>query len=277
VGTESTDSGGFDLLDDFPGERAKSAVSVVAVLVVWEALTLSGFLSVLPTPQTVALEFADALTTGAYWNAVFLSTGRVVVAFLLATLLAVPLGVLIGRSPVFADLTFPSLEILRPVPPIAWLPLTILLFPAVQLSIGIATVSVKANVLFITGLGAFFPILLNTIDGVKGVDVDYSRAAESLGADDWQVFRHVIVPAALPDVYTGMVVGMGLAWVNLVAAEMIAGAGLGYLTWSGYTAGNFAVIVVGMISIGVLGYLSSGLLRSAGDRLLAWNEGTAAE
>lgn len=273
MATESNESGGLGVVDGFPVERAKNAVSVVAVLVVWELLTLSGVLSVLPSPQTVAVTFADLLTTGAYWNAVFLSTGRVVAAFLLATLFAVPLGLLIGRSAVFADLTFPSLELIRPIPPIAWLPLTILLFPALQVSLVVVSWKVKANVLFITGLGAFFPVLLNTIDGVKGVDVDYSRAAESLGADDWQVFRHVVLPAALPDVYTGMVVGIGLAWVNLVAAEMIAGAGLGFLTWAAYTAGNFATIIVGMISIGVLGYLSSTLLRVAGDGLLDWNEG----
>jgi NitT/TauT family transport system permease protein len=277
VATESNESGGLGVVDGFPLRRARNVVSVLAVLVVWELLTLSGLLSVLPSPQTVAVAFADLLTTGAYWNAVFLSTGRVVAAFLLATLFAVPLGVLIGRSSVFADLTFPSLEILRPIPPIAWLPLTILLFPALQVSLFVASWKVKANVLFITGLGAFFPVLLNTIDGVRDVDVDYARAAESLGADDWQVFRHVVLPAALPDVYTGMVVGIGLAWVNLVAAEMIAGAGLGFLTWAAYTAGNFANIVVGMISIGVLGYLSSGVVRVAGDRLLAWNDRTETE
>jgi NitT/TauT family transport system permease protein len=277
VATESKESGGLDLVGEFPVRRAKNAVSVVAVLVVWALLTLSGLLSVLPSPQAVAVAFVDLLVTGTYWNAVFLSTGRVVVAFLLATLLAVPLGLLIGRSPVFADLTFPSLEMLRPIPPIAWLPLTILLFPALQVSVGVATWKVKANVLFITGLGAFFPILLNTIDGVKDVDIDYSRAAESLGASDRQVFRHVVLPAALPDVYTGMVVGIGLAWVNLVAAEMIAGAGLGFLTWAAYTAGNFATIIVGMISIGILGYLSSALVRVAGDRLLDWNDGAETE
>lgn len=274
MATDTTDRSGFDSVGGVPVRRAKNAVSVVAVLVVWELLTVTGFLSVLPTPQAVVIEFADLLTTGRFWNAVVLSSARVAVAFLLATLLAVPLGLLVGRSRVFADLAFPSLEMLRPIPPIAWLPLTILLFPALQVWVGVTTLSVKANVLFITALGAFFPILLNTIDGVKGVDVEYSRAAESLGAGDRQVFRHVVLPAALPDIYTGMVVGMGLAWVNLVAAEMIAGAGLGYLTWSGYTAGNFAAIIVGMISIGVLGYVSSGALRAAGDRFLTWNQDT---
>jgi NitT/TauT family transport system permease protein len=277
MATESTNSRRFKFLDGFPVRRLKNVASVLAVLLVWELVTVTGLLSVLPTPQTVAATFADMVVRGSYWNAVFLSTGRVVVAFLLAALLAVPLGLLIGRSPLFADLTFPSLEILRPIPPIAWLPLTILLFPSLQVWVGVATLDVQANVLFITGLGAFFPILLNTIDGVKGVDVEYSRAAESLGADSRQVFRHVILPAALPDIYTGMIVGTGLAWVNLVAAEMIAGAGLGYLTWSGYTAGNFAAIIVGMISIGVLGYASSGALRLLGDHLLPWNNDPAAE
>lgn len=254
--------------------QGKRLLSVLSVVVIWELATIGGLLSVLPTPQAVAAEFLAAFTRGSFWSAVALSTGRVVAAFVLATLLAVPLGLLIGRSRVFADLTYPSLELFRPIPPIAWLPLTILLFPAISLGVGATTLSVKLNVLFITGLGAFFPVLLNTIDGVKGIDTEYGQAAESLGADSRQVFRHVVLPAAAPDIYTGMVVGIGLAWVNLVAAEMIAGAGLGYLTWSGYTAGNFPIIIVGMISIGFLGYVSSGLLRVAGSRLLAWNQET---
>ncbi len=250
--------------------RLLQAGSIAGLLALWLVVATVGP-ETLPGPVAVATAFADMFADDGYWNAVILSTLRVYGAFALAVLIGVPLGLLIGWNAVFGDFVFPALEILRPVPPIALIPFAILVIPTLNL-FGVA---IETSVVFITFLGGFFPILLNTIDGVRGIDDEYQRAAETLGAGVGQRFRHVVYPAALPAIHTGMVVGMGLAWVNLIAAEMIAGGGLGFLTWSSYTGGSYPVIVVGMITIGVLGYLSSAVIRRVGERQLPWTQGTA--
>ncbi|PSP64789.1 ABC transporter permease [Halobacteriales archaeon QH_8_64_26] len=252
---------------------AKRGVSIASIVVVWFVAASIGP-STLPGPVAVASAFVGYLGEPVYWNAVVLSSLRVLGSFTLAAVIGIPLGLLIGWNVVFGDFTFPALELLRPVPPIAWIPFGILVLPSVAISLGVIGFEVSATVIFITFLGAFFPILLNAIEGVRGIDEEYSRAAHSLGAADWQTFRHVIYPGALPSVHTGMVVGMGLAWVNLVAAEMISGGGLGFMTWSAYTGGSYPVIFVGMITIGILGYVSSTIVRYIGASQLPWMEGS---
>ena len=254
---------------------AKRSVSVVGLFVLWFVLATIGP-ETLPGPATVAAAFVEKVQDPVYWDAIVLSTLRVLGPFVVAALIAVPLGLLIGWNVVFGDFVFPALELLRPIPPIAWGPFGILVFPTLTLSLGFVGFQITTTVVFITFLGAFFPILLNAIEGVRGIDDEYSRAAESLGAADWQTFRHVIYPGALPSVHTGMVVGIGLAWVNLIAAEMISGGGLGFMTWSAYTSGSYPVIFVGIITIGVLGYLSSTVVRYLGTSQLAWVDDTTA-
>ncbi len=252
-----------------PGRWARRAVSVAAVFVLWALATnLLGLIPNLPSPLDVGATLAESLVEPSFWTATVVSTARIYVSFAVAVALAVPLGLLIGWSRVFADFTFPALETLRPVPPVAWIPVVSLVFPI--LSLGIVGYPIDTGILFITFLGAFFPVLLNAVQGVRGIDEEYPRAAESLGTTPFQTFRHVVYPGALPSIHAGMINGMGLAWVNLVAAEMIAGSGLGYLTWSSYIAGDYATIIVGMLSIGLLGYLSSLLVRWLGARQLPW-------
>ncbi|KYH27127.1 taurine transporter subunit [Halalkalicoccus paucihalophilus] len=242
--------------------RLVRAGSVLAVPILWFLLTRLGIVAGLPTPTAVASSFLEEFYRQDFWLSVARSTVRVLVSFVVAAAVAIPLGLLIGRYTVFADLTFPALEMLRPIPPIAWIPFTILVLPASELSI-----------MFITFLGAFFPILLNTIQGARGVEVEFSRAAQSLGAGSFQTFRHVIYPSALPAIHAGMIVGMGLAWVNLIAGEMVAGGtGLGFLTWSAYTSGSYPTIIVGIITIGVLGALSSALVRLFANWQIGWRE-----
>lgn len=257
-----------------PARRARQLTSVVAVLVLWALATnLLGLIPGLPSPVAVAETFVESLADSSFWTAAVVSTGRIYVSFAIAMALAIPLGLLIGWSKPFADLTFPALETLRPVPPVAWIPVVSLVFPI--LSLGIIEYPVNTGILFITFLGAFFPILLNAIQGVRDINEEFPQAARSLGTSPFQTFRHVTYPGALPSIHAGMINGMGLAWVNLVAAEMIAGSGLGYLTWSSYIAGDYATIVVGMLSIGFLGYCSSLLVRWLGARQLPWAETTS--
>lgn len=254
-------------------ERLKQSVSILAVVAIWAVG--ANLLEQLPSPGDVIGSFALLVSNPSFWGSVVQSIGRVYVAFVVALVLAVPLGLLIGWNQVFADITFPALEMLRPVPPIAWIPVTALALPVVPLGIGAFQYPVETGIVFITFLGAFFPILLNTIEGVQGIDEEYPRAAQSLGAAPYQTFRHIVFPGALPSIYTGAISGMGLAWVNLIAAEMIGGSGLGYLTWSSYIGGSYPTIIVGMISIGLLGYASSQAIRRLGERVLPWTEAAA--
>lgn len=249
-----------------PRRRLIRAGSILAVPILWVLATRFGVVPGLPTPAEVTTSFIAELQREDFWISAMRSTIRVLASFVVAAAIAIPLGLAIGRYTVFADLTIPALEMLRPIPPIAWIPFTILVLPAAELSI-----------MFITFLGAFFPILLNTVQGARGVEIEYSRAAQSLGATPFQTFRHVIYPSALPAIHAGMIVGMGLAWVNLVAAEMVAGGtGLGFLTWSAYTSGSYPAIIVGIITIGALGAVSSMLVRWFANWQIGWQEVEAA-
>lgn len=188
------------------------------------------------------------------------SLWRVGVGFVAAAIAGVGLGLLIGRLPALRDTLMPPLEVLRPIPAVAWIPLSILMFP-----------SSEASMIFITFVGALYPILLATIHGVEGVDPRLVAAARSLGTRGTRVFVHVILPAAAPAIVTGLSIGMGTCWFCLVSAEMISGQyGIGYYTWASYTVQNYAGIVVGMLLIGVLGMGSSALIRAAGARLMPW-------
>lgn len=188
------------------------------------------------------------------------SLRRIFLGFSLAAVLAVGLGLVIGRFQLASDALMPPLEILRPIPAVAWIPLAILMFT-----------SPEHSMVYITFIGAFFPILLNTIHGVQGLDRRLIFASMTLGAGPVTAFREVILPGALPSIVTGLSIGMGTSWFSLVTAEMISGQfGIGYYTWEAYTLQNYPDIVVGMISIGVLGMLSSWFIKQAGAWCMPW-------
>ncbi|PSP87493.1 ABC transporter permease [Halobacteriales archaeon QS_4_69_34] len=203
-----------------------------------------------------------------YFHA-FFSAFRVASGVVVASLLAIPLGLLVGTSRRWEDYLYPALESLRAIPPVAWVPVSILLFPTFQL----AGVSFTTAVIFVVFIGAFFPILVNTVEGVQDIDTEYRRAAESLGADAQQVFRHVVFPAALPSILTGVTLGIGLGWITVVAAEIVGGNyGIGYLTFQAYRLLQTDTVAVGMITIGALGYVSSAIVLWAANRTMPWNE-----
>ena len=185
---------------------------------------------------------------------------RVFSGFIAAALLGIGLGLVIGRSRWLEDVLLPPLEVLRPIPAVAWIPLAILMFPSSELSM-----------IFITFIGALFPILLNTVHGVEAVDPRLIVSAHSLGGGKLAVFAEVILPAAAPSIVTGLSIGMGTAWFCRVTAEMISGQfGIGYYTWAAYTIQNYADIVVGMLFIGVIGMGSSALIKKIGNALMPW-------
>jgi NitT/TauT family transport system permease protein len=240
--------------------RLEQASSLLAVLAIWAVGTMVvGVVPSLPTPPEVVTALVETVTGPFFWGEIARSTFRVLLSFVIAAIIAVPLGLLIGRSKMAEDLLFPSFEVLRPIPPIAWFPaLTIILF------------SPENIVRFIIFLAAFFPILLNTIEGARGIEAEYAQAASSLGANRWQILRHIVLPGALPSIYTGLINAMGLAWVSLVAAELLSSTGIGYFIWNAFTAGEYPTVVVGMIAVGVLGYLSSSLVRRIGVNQFPW-------
>jgi NitT/TauT family transport system permease protein len=213
-----------------------------------------------PSPIQVVRSLMKVVTTDAFLGHILASSRRIVLGFLMAAAVAIPIGLLIGRFKLLRAVLSPIIEITRPIPAIAWVPLSIMLWPTSEESI-----------LFITFLGSVFPVLLNTISGMEHVDPVLVRAARSLGASEYAVFMEVYLPGAMPQIFTGLAVGMGVAWVSLIAAEMISGQfGIGYFTWQAYSLVDYPDIVLGMITIGLLGLASSWAIRCLGAFLMPW-------
>ena len=198
--------------------------------------------------------------TPEYYKHIGISLRRIAYAFLLATVLGVPLGLFLGWSKKFREYIFPLFEIFRPIPILAWVPLAILMFSGSE-----------TPVIFLTFLASFFATTLNTMLGVDSIDEEYTRAAYCLGASDWQTFKEVIVPGAMPYIFTGLQISIGVAWFSLVAGEMVSGQfGLGYVINTAYTMVTYPTIVIGMITLGVIGYITSAMVRMLGDYMMQW-------
>ncbi len=213
-----------------------------------------------PTPYQVLRQAIEVGASTKFLVNVVYSVRRILFGFAIAIAIGVPLGLMIGKYRRVRDLFMPVIEIMRPIPAIAWVPMSIMLWP-----------NNEASIVFITFIGAFFPILLNTVHGVHSMDGVLIRAGRCLGANEFRMFWNVILPGSLPHIFTGLAVGMGVAWVSLIAAEMISGQfGVGYFTWEAYSLVNYPAIVLGMITIGVLGLLCSGIIRLCGMFMMPW-------
>lgn len=239
-------------------------LAVLGTLALWAALTGFGLVSrvLLPSPTEVLGAFWQLLVDGALLDHVAASLMRVVEGFLLALVIAVPTGVLMGNFMVFRGLTEPLVELLRPIPPIAVIPLAILWF-------GIG----EGSKVFIIAYGAFFPILVNTMAGFSEVDPVLVRAAQALGANRYHIFRDVVLRSAFPFIVVGARLGMGMAFIVLVAAELIASSeGLGYLINDARYTFRTDLMFLGMAMIGVLGFGLNKLLIAIERRVLRWRE-----
>lgn len=213
-----------------------------------------------PTPTAVLNAVWQLIHSDALWPHLTSSLTRVFIGYIIATFFGISLGLAAGRSKRAEKILMPPLELIRPIPAVAWIPLAILMFP-----------SSEASMIFITFTGALFPILLNTVHGVEAVDPRLIASARSLGASQSAILREVILPGALPSIFTGLSIGMGTSWFCLVTAEMISGQfGIGYYTWSSYVIQNYADIIVGMLLIGLLGMGSSWLIKRLGSFLTPW-------
>lgn len=276
-----------------PGKRARSAAKLtgrtihatvipIGLLVVWELLCRAHVFNpqALPAPTQVLLRWiAYARPLGPFDPATMsylawmfsgelphdlLSTFlRVLVGFLIGAGLALPLGLLMGNFERVHRLFNPLIQILRPIPPIAYVPLSILWF-------GLG----NPPAYFLISLGAFFPVLMNTISGVRNVDAIYIRAARNLGAGKTTLFVRVIVPAALPHILTGLRVGVGVAFICVIVAEMIAvNNGLGYRITEAREYFWSDKIIAGMITIGLLGLAIDTVMSGVNNYLLRWRQG----
>lgn len=204
--------------------------------------------------------YGTSVFTASYYQHIWASVRRVAIAFTAALATGIPLGLLLGWSSRFRQYAFPVFELIRPIPILAWVPLAMLMFHTRE-----------GSVIFLTYLAAFYAVTLNTLLGVHSIDQNLIRAARCLGAGPREVLRTVVIPGSLPYIFTGLQIGMGVAWFSLVAGEMIAGQfGLGYLINASYTTTRYPTIVIAMITLGVIGFASSALIRLVGARLMAY-------
>ena len=243
----------------------RGVLGVLAILIIWQIAQPLGIpiIKRIPPLSEVVMRFFDErglFWRDKYWAGWVISLFRIFSGFLLALVIGVPQGLAWGISRTWKAVSFPIFEIFRPIPPLAFLPAAIYLMPTAELSI-----------IFVIFLGAYFTIVINTINGVYNVERSMQRAALSLGARRGDVFWKVVFPGTLPSIITGATVGMGITWMVLVAAEMIAGrSGIGFLTWESYTAGDIPQVVVGMASMGVGGAICSAIIWRLGNNLTPW-------
>jgi NitT/TauT family transport system permease protein len=252
-------------LESSVGGALLGTLSIAAVLLLWHLATrykLEFYVRFgnIPTPLDVWRSILDVSHSTKFIVNIGISLRRVLMGFAGAAIVGTVMGIMVGRYRIFRSLALPAMELFRPIPAIAWVPMAIMLWPSNEVSIA-----------FITFLGAFFPVLINTIHGVENVDGVLLRAAHSLGAKEKDMILYVVIPGALPHIFTGLAVGMGVAWVSLIAAEMISGQfGIGYFTWEAYSLISYPDIALGMITIGVLGLLCSKAIDVCSRLAMPW-------
>jgi NitT/TauT family transport system permease protein len=225
---------------------------VLLLLVIWHVAVVASQSLIFPTPWQVVLGLVNLAAQGLLVKHVVASLFRVTYGYLLAAALAIPIGMLMGWFATAHALLNPLVQGLRPISPIAWIPLAILWFGVGDLS-----------PIFLIFLSSFFPMVVGTAAGVMTIDRKLLRAARNFEFTGLRLFRSVVLPAALPQIVTGMRIGLGVAWLVVVAAEMIAvNSGLGYLIIDSRNAGNrYDLVVAGMATIGVIGFLLDSLMR----------------
>ncbi|MCB1526732.1 MAG: ABC transporter permease [Hyphomicrobiaceae bacterium] len=253
----------------------RGIVAIILFMVFWEVgarfdewfgkeWTLP-FVGLIPPPTDVFAAWLEIIPKAGYWDSWIQSFKRVLTGFGVAMILGIPFGLALAVNKYFRDIFFPPFEILRPIPPLAWVPASLIFWPTNEMSIA-----------FVTFLGAFFTIVINVLGGARTIDVRYLRSAQSMGASQWDLFSKIIFPGTLPSIFTGAAVGMGITWEVVLAAEMISGGGtqggggLGFFIWNSYMGGSLTQVVVGMISIGIAGYISSSAIRWLGDVMMPW-------
>ena len=239
--------------------------SVAAAVALWQVLTANDVrlwlrFDTLPTVTEIVSAFGHRLGTEDYWLDLGQSLIRILTGFVLAALAGVVTGILLGRSRAFANVFGPLTELARPIPAIAIVPVAILLFPTDE-----------AGIVFITFLAAYFPIMVSTRHAVRALPTLWEDSVRTLGGNRADVITRVVLPGILPGVFGGLSVGIGVAWICVISAEMISGRlGVGYRTWQAYTVLAYPDVFVGIITIGVLGFITSAAVELIGRRVTRW-------
>lgn len=239
----------------------EGAIGISAFVVIWYIFS-HAIVSNVPDPIAAAKAVIPVIIDPWFYKSAIYSTYRVLAGFLIASVFGIPLGLLMGWNRTISDIVSPVFELLRPVPPVAWVPLSIILFVKLELSM-----------VYITFIGTFFVVTLNAKLGAESIDLSLYRAIQCLGASPRQTFQHVVLPGALPYIFAGLTLGMGISWLCVVAAEMIGGQyGLGNLTWQSYNLIRYPEIIVSMASLGIMGYACSAIIRALANKYLVWKK-----
>ena len=242
----------------------KFILPAILLLILWQIISTISRSSL----EEVVSAFIQLVTEGdseGYFliDHVRMSLTRVVIGFAFAIITAIPLGIAIGRYRLVDSIFGPIVEAMRPIPPIAWIPLAILMFYRNMLGAQV----------FIIWVGAFFPILTNTVTGVKRTEPVHIDSAKTFGASELQILSKIVVPSASPEIFAGLRIGFGIGWMCLVAAEMIGGGlGLGYLVLIMQQIGRTGAVIVSMLLIGLIGFLITFLFLFIERRLLRWRQ-----
>lgn len=253
------------------GRLLLGLVLPIIIMIVWQLVgQRPGMAGIIPTPVDVGRAWWDWIFAdpgmglnpylGTWWSNVQYSTWRVFQGFLLAMILGVPLGLAIGWNRIAAQMLDPMVQGMRPIPITAWLPFSIALFGVRDF-----------GSVFLIFLGGFYPIVVNTTQGARDVERNLVRAATMMGASQLQLLRRVVLPAAMPSLFTGLRLGLGIAWTAVIVSEMVAvKSGLGYVLWDAYYVGRMDIVLADMVSIGIMGYLSDRLIVFLERRVLVW-------
>ncbi|MFD3698983.1 ABC transporter permease [Streptomyces sp. NPDC058646] len=247
------------------GRRLLRVASLGAALLLWQVLTSLDVnlwlrFEQFPTVGEIAAKCAERARAAPFWQDLAASLRRIVAGFALAAVLGVTVGTAIARSRTASDVLGPVLEVLRPIPAIALVPVAILLFPTNE-----------QGIVFITCAAAFFPVLVSTRHAVRALAPVWEEAVLTMGGGRGRILFSVVLPGALPGIFGGLSVGIGVSWICVISAEMISGQyGVGYRTWQDYTVVDYPGVFVGMVTIGALGWLTSTAVERAGRRLTRW-------
>ena len=245
--------------------RLVRIASVAAAVGLWQVLTANDVrfwlrFDTLPTVVEIISALTSRIGTPEYWLDLGQSLIRILTGFAIAAVAGVVTGIMLGRSGKFASVFGPLTELTRPIPAIAIVPVAILLFP-----------SDEAGIVFITFLAAYFPIMVSTRHAVRALPTLWEDSVRTLGGSRWDVIVRVVLPGILPGVFGGLSVGIGVAWICVISAEMISGRlGVGYRTWQAYTVLAYPDVFVGIITIGVLGFGTSAAVEIIGRRVTRW-------
>jgi len=248
---------------------ALAMVVPLGLLLVWDVMVRWTATRLVPLPSGVAVMLWDFAFGGIYDDAYsaslpihfWKSVQRVYGGFLAAAAVGIPLGLLIGRLPLLRAMLDPTLSLLRPIPVTAWLPLSMIFF-------GLG----PRSAIFLVFLGAFYPILLNTIFGVRSIDPRLFEAASMLGCSGTRMFRQIVLPASLPAIFNGLRVAHGFAWILIVVGEMTGvPTGLGSVVMDGRTLSRTDLVITGMIVIGACGFVTDRIIVAISNRLLSWS------